>query len=167
TSQSAANFAGPALAGWLIGIIGALATIVGDAVSYLWSALMVSLISIADDPPRVVRPNPVRDIASSFVLWRRYSALVALAACGVTSNVGNMAVRTALLLVAYRVFALGPDGAGWILAVGGLASVLGATLAGRVSARLGVGPSLVPASTGEGLSVAIAPLGSPSPRPSG
>ncbi|TMD51588.1 MAG: MFS transporter [Chloroflexi bacterium] len=159
TSQSAANFAGPALAGWLIGIIGALATIVGDAVSYLWSALMVSLISIADDPPRVVRPNPVRDIASSFVLWRRYSALVALAACVVISNVGNMAVRTALLLVAYRVFALGPDGAGWILAVGGLASVIGATLAGPVSARLGVGPSLALATTVEGLAWAIAPLG--------
>src|SRR5438093_1733729 len=134
TSQSAANFAGPALAGWLISLIGALTTIVGDALSYLWSALMVSLISIADDPPRVARPNPIRDIGSSFVLWRRYSTLVALAVCVVISNVGNMAVRTALLLVAYRVFALGPDGAGWILAVGGLASVLGAALAGRVSA---------------------------------
>src|SRR5439155_1754438 len=84
---------------------------------------------------------------------------VALAVCVVISNVGNMAVRTALLLVAYRVFALGPDGAGWILAVGGLASVIGATLAGRVSARLGVGPSLVLATTVEGLAWAIAPLG--------
>src|SRR5947208_16078303 len=119
---------------------------------------MVSLISIADDPPRVVRPNPVRDIASSFVLWRRYSALVALAACVVISNVGNMAVRTALLLVAYRVFALGPDGAGGILAVGGLANVLGATQAGRVSARLGLGASLVLATTVEGLAWAITPL---------
>src|SRR5213076_766894 len=106
----AANFAGPALAGWLISLIGALTTIVGDALSYLWSALMVSLISIADDPPRVARPNPIRDIGSSFVLWRRYSTLVALAVCVVISNVGNMAVRTALLLVAYRVFALGPAG---------------------------------------------------------
>src|SRR5438874_6267877 len=120
---------------------------------------MVSLISIADDPPRVARPNPLRDIGSSFILWRRYSTLVALAVCVVISNVGNMAVRTALLLVAYRVFALGPDGAGWILAVGGPASVLGAALAGRVSARLGVGPSLVLATTAEGLAWAIPPPG--------
>ena len=120
---------------------------------------MVALIAVADDPPRAARPHPIRDIASSFALWRRYPALVAIAACVVISNVGNMAVRTALLLVAYRVFALGPDGAGWILAIGGLASVVGATQAGRVSARLGIGPSLALATTVEGLAWAIAPLG--------
>src|SRR5207302_232193 len=53
----------------------------------------------------------------------------------------------------------GPDGAGWILAVGGLASVIGAALAGRVSARLGVGLSLALATTVEGLAWAITPLG--------
>lgn len=159
TSQSAASFAGPALAGLLIQLIGAVATIIGDALSYLWSAVMVSLVSIADEPRRAARPNPLRDIASSFALWRRYPTLVALAICVVISNVGNMAVRTALLLVAYRVFALGPDGAGWILAVGGLASVLGATLAGRISSTLGVGPALVLATTVEGLAWAIGPLG--------
>ena len=52
TSQATANFAGPALAGWLIGLIGAVATIIGDAFSYLWSALMVSLITVADEPAR-------------------------------------------------------------------------------------------------------------------
>src|SRR5207248_9367202 len=36
---------------------------------------------------------------------------------------------------------------------------LGATLASRVSARLGVGPSLVLATTVEGLAWAVAPLG--------
>src|SRR5438067_311372 len=159
TSQSAANFAGPALAGWLIGLIGAVTTIAGDALSYLWSALMVSRVALASEPPRGPQANPFREIITSFALWRGYPPLVALAACVVISNVGNMAVRTALLLVAYRVFALGPNGAGGILAVGGLASVLGATLEGRVSARLGVGPSLVLATTVEGLAWAVAPLG--------
>ena len=159
TSQATANFAGPALAGWLIGLIGAVATIIGDAFSYLWSALMVSLITVADEPARTPRPNPVRDILVSFVIWRRYPALIAIAACVVISNVGNMAVRTALLLVTYRAFGLGPVAAGWILGTGGLASVLGATLAGRASTKLGIGPSLVIATTIEGLAWAIAPLG--------
>src|SRR5437764_12422451 len=119
---------------------------------------MVSRVSLADEPPQGSRANPLREIAASFALWRGYPPLAALAACVMISNVGNMAVRTALLLVAYRVFALGPDGAGGILAIGGLASVLGATLAGRVSARLGVGPSLLLAATAAGLAWAGAPL---------
>ena len=101
----------------------------------------------------------MRDILVSFVIWRRYPALIAIAACVVISNVGNMAVRTALLLVTYRAFGLGPVAAGWILGTGGLASVLGATLAGRASTKLGIGPSLVIATTIEGLAWAIAPLG--------
>src|SRR5437868_5806633 len=58
---------------------------------------------------------------------------------------------------------VGPALAGWLIAAGGLASVIGATQARRITARLGLGPSLIVATTVEGLAWAIAPLGSVAP----
>jgi len=80
-SQSLANFAGPALAGWLVQLVGAAATLTLDALSYLWSALMVSLISAADEPPSSIkRPHPLRDIASRrlVILKKVLSSMTAL-----------------------------------------------------------------------------------------
>ena len=140
-------------------LVGAAATLTLDALSYLWSALMVSLISAADEPPSSIkRPHPLRDIASSFVTWRKYGPLVAMGACVFINNVGSMAVRTTLLLVAYRAFGLQPVAAGWIFAIGGFATVLGATTATRLTAKLGIGRALIAATTAD-LVWVIAPLG--------
>jgi MFS family permease len=91
--------------------------------------------------------------------FRRFSFLVPIVTCVGISNAGNMMVRSLLLLLTYRAFALPPSAAGWVLAAGGLAGVAGAPLASKVGARVGLGAALVLSTFVEGAAWCLAPLG--------
>ena len=91
TSQNVAYFAGPGVAGVLIQAIGAVATIAGDALSYVWSFAMVALIHpegrVATAAPR---RSVVGELQAGIALYRSYPYLPSLGLCVAISNARSL-----------------------------------------------------------------------------
>jgi MFS family permease len=118
-SRSAAQVGGPGIAGVLVDVLTAPYAIVADAVSFVWSALLLFRI-------RSIEPRPERDLASSlrselaeglrYVLrdprWRAISAYVA------SSNFFFSVAFAVFLLYAVRELHLSPLTIGLVLALG-------------------------------------------------
>src|SRR5438067_3713159 len=160
TSQNTAYFIGPAAAGFVIEAVSAVFALVADACSYAFAFATVWAIRPAralSDGAR--RGSFFRDLAAGFGAFRTYSFLIPIVNCVGISNAGNMMVRSLLLLLAYRAFGLPPSAIGWILAASGLAGIAGATAAGRIGQRFGIGSALAIATFVEGSAWCIVPLG--------
>jgi MFS family permease len=159
-TESAAALAGPALAGVLIQAIGAARAIAVDAVSYLASVASILWIRFAA-PAR-----PAGQYGRRFrgELWEgirfvfQTPVLRNIMACGATHNLGTMMVRALLLLFAYRQLHLSPAAVGLIFAAGSITSMMGATVSGMITRRLGVGPTLVVTQILTGLAYLLIPL---------
>jgi MFS family permease len=172
-SRTAAQTAGPAIGGGLIGVLTAPIAILVDAVSYGLSALFVFLI-------RRTEPQPDRHVDEHgapreglrhevsrglrYVLGNPY--LRGIAASTGTSNLFNN-IATATLIV-YAVRDLGLDAAqiGLVFGLGNLGALAGALSADRFRRWLGLGHAIVLSSflTSPGLLlIALAPKAYPIP----
>ncbi len=152
-SRSSAQIGGPGIAGILIGVVSAPIAILVDAISFLGSAMFVFLIRRQEPPVQQagreagVRSRPGsgmrREIAAGlrYVLGHRY--LRSIAACTGASNFFGNIVFSIFLVYLARDLALRPEVIGLIFALGNIGFLLGALVASRVSARLGVGPTIV------------------------
>ncbi len=164
-SRAGAQLGGPGLAGLVIDLLSAPTAILFDALSFVGSALFIF---------RIRRPEqaPERDPASTrrmrteigeglrYVFGHPY--LKNIAACTASFNFfGN--VGTAVLLVyAVRVLDLRPAVIGLAFTIGNVGALVAAFTSGRISARLGVGHTIVASSIIGGpmfLVVAFAPHG--------
>ena len=164
-SRAGAQLGGPGLAGLVIDLLSAPTAILFDALSFVGSALFIF---------RIRRPEqaPERDPASTrrmrteigeglrYVFGHPY--LKNIAACTASFNFfGN--VGTAVLLVyAVRVLDLRPAVIGLAFTIGNVGALVAAFTSGRISARLGVGHTIVVSSIIGGpmfLVVAFAPHG--------
>jgi MFS family permease len=158
-SRSAAQVGGPGIAGVLIDVLTAPYAIIVDAFSFLWSALLVFRI-------RTVEPHPKREATRSmrrelieglhYVLrdprWRAISAYVA------SSNFFFNVAYAVFLVYAARELDLSPLAIGIMLALGGFGWLIGALIAGRVSRRLGPGPTTIVAAMASGPPLLLIPL---------
>jgi MFS family permease len=170
-SESAAQVAGPGVAGALIGLLGAAVAVLFDAVSFLVSALAVSLIrSKEPDPERPaegdVRPRMRSQIAEGlrFVLGNRL--LWSMAGCTGTSNLGSGAFYAVFLVYAVRTLHLSSGTIGLIFAAGNVGFLIGAVISSRVVARIGLGQTIlwsILVSGLGGLLIPLAPKGGPIP----
>jgi MFS family permease len=151
-SQSAAQIAGPGIAGVLIQIVQAPFAILLDAVSFVWSAFFVFLIRKPEPPvlhPADAtgerRPSIVSDVRDGlrFVLGHR--ALRAISAGTATSNLfGNIGGGIMILyLLDSRYLGLTPGQVGIAFAIGNVGALAGAFLANRVARWFGLGPTIV------------------------
>jgi MFS family permease len=158
-SRSAAQVGGPGIAGVLVDVITAPYAILADAVSFLWSALLVFRI-------RRPEPKPERDSGSSmraelveglrYILrdprWRAISIYVA------SSNFFFSIAFSVFLLYAVRELGLSPLAIGLVLGLGNLGWLGGALVAGRISRRLGPGPTTILAAMASGPPLLLIPL---------
>lgn len=158
-SRSTAQLAGPAVAGFVIQAIGAARAIYIDAASFFVSA--VSLWAIRQPEPK---PNPasasgrsgfwhemregIQVVFGNPTLWK-------IAACTATANFGSNVYAAVELIFMYRFLHLAPSQVGLVFAVGAVGGLLGAVVSSAVSARLGVGPTLLVSILGGGLMMAI------------
>jgi MFS family permease len=158
-SRSAAQIGGPGIGGVLVGAITAPYAIVADAVSFVWSGLLV--LRIRGREERVVpteAPNMKRELVEGvrYILgdrrWRAISLYVS------TVNFCWAAAFSILLVYAVRELHLSAGTIGLIFALGNLGSLVGAVLSGRVAARLGIGRTIVLSGALSGFASLLVPL---------
>ena len=162
TTRSAAEMAGPAVAGFLIQLAGAANAVWADAGSYAVS--VVSLLAIGKPEPE---PKPGRvDGRHGFwhELWEGVqvvlgnSTLWKIAGCTATSNLGSNILFAVFLIFAYRLLQLSPAVIGVIFAAGSIGGLLGALTASPVTKRVGLGLTLFLTISLGGLFFFLAPL---------
>ncbi len=143
-SRSGAALAGPGLAGVLIGALTAPYAILVDAVSFVWSAGLIARIRRTEIlPEQAANPSMRRELVEGlrYLLghrfWRPLALTVAL------SNFFNTLAFSIFLVYAVRDLDLSATVIGLVLGIGNVGWLLGAVAASRLSARLGVGPTLV------------------------
>ena len=143
-SDAAAQTLGPALGGGLVGLLGAPVAIAVDAVSYLVDAVLNAGLRVDESTARpAVQRHLGREIREGLSWTYGHPTLAPLAVSTHVWFVANAAGFTALTVVALRVMGLSALVFGLLVAAGGVASLVGATIAPIVGRRLGTGPAIV------------------------
>ncbi len=155
-TQQIASIAGPAASGALVGAVGAATAVAADAASYF-----VSVLSLAGIRRGGYQPKPregrlfevlCRDVAEGMRYVLRDPMLRQIAGCTGSSNLTSSMAFAVLTVFMVRRLHLTPAQIGGLFAIGSVAGLLGALLAGRICRRIGYGPAIV-------VSVGISSLG--------
>lgn len=142
-TQSAAEVAGPSLGGLLVQALTAPMTILLDAVSFLWSAALLTTIRhVEERPTRVGRRPLFQEVREGVELVLRHPLLRAIAACTATCNLWMAAGQSMLIVLLARGLALSAGAIGLLLSTAALGGLLGAVVARRLASRLGQGPAI-------------------------
>ncbi len=163
-SYSAAQAAGPGLAGILVGLATAPIAIAVDAVSYLVSAALLVRIRAPEPAPETTAgtDHPIRgvfrEIGEGLRLVLRHPLLRAITACGVTTSFFGYVFLVIYVLYMSRELGLGPATIGIVLTAGGFGAFVGALLAGPAARWLGVGPAIIWAQVAFAVTGAMVPL---------
>jgi len=159
---SVAQMAGPALAGFLIQLVGPARAVAADAASFLVS--VASLVWIRRPEPA---PNPatesggrgffsemwegIRVVFGNPTIWK-------IAGSTSTSNLGSNIFFAVYLIFAYRVLHLSPGTIGVIFGAGAVGGLVGALSASWVARRIGLGPTLFVTIVVGGLALILVPF---------
>jgi MFS family permease len=154
-SRSAAQFAGPGIAGFLIGWLTAPVAVVFDAASFLASALSIGIIRRPEPAPSVATPGVsdrsgakgsagqfLGDIREGLAVVLRNPILRLIAATTMTTNLFGAAAFATFMLFLTIDLRLDAVQIGIAFGLSSVGSIAGAMLANRVSGRLGVGRTL-------------------------
>jgi MFS family permease len=168
-SRSAAQLAGPGLAGILVEALTASVAVLVDAISFFASAIFLFRIRKQETAPtraeRQAGPGMKAEIAEGlrWVLGNRY--LRWIAASTATFNFFGNIIFAVYLVYAVRDLGLRPGAIGLIFAVSNIGYLAGALLANRMSRRFGVGPTIIIGALGSTslLLLALAPKSNPIP----
>jgi MFS family permease len=151
-SRSVAQTAGPAGAGIVVAALSAPVAIVVDAVSFVVSG--VGIISIRHRERRDAhgRERSIRQELREGLsyLWREPILRSNVYSAGLANFAYGM-VWAVFLVFAIRILELHAGVIGLIIAVGEAGGILGAVLASRVGAKLGVGPAMIAATATYGI----------------
>jgi MFS family permease len=159
-SRSGAQLAGPGVAGALVDLVTAPVAILADAASFVASAGFLARIKREEalEARGVQERRLFAEIVEGlrFVLGdpflRPSMAYVAI------FNFFAQVLSAVFLVYAVRELDLSPTAIGIIFGVANVGFLVGAVLAPRVSARLGVGPTLIASAFVGGLSMFLVPL---------
>jgi MFS family permease len=137
-SRAMSYVGGPAIGGLLVQLSSAPVALLGDALSYLGSAL--GLVRIRPEEPAPERERAgqltagLRFLAGSRVLW---SSIVAVA----TVNLFNFMFSALVILYVVDNLGISPGLLGAVLGAASVGALLGSLLTGRLVRAIGVGPS--------------------------
>lgn len=158
-SAAATEIVGPPLGGLLVQAIGGPLTILFDAVSYLFSAFFLSRIKSPEEPTvPVVAPDFRREIKDGIrIIWRDPVLRPLLQARFIRAFFSSM-VGPFYILYAITELGLSPFMLGVIVAVGGIASLAGASLAPPLLRAFPAGPGLIVAFAIKALGLSLVPV---------
>ena len=143
-----AETAGPAVAGALIRVLGAPLAVLVDALTYLFSALMVTSLRgvaepVATAPARVGARGLVRDIRDGARWAYGRSGLRRLAVATHVWFAGQAVLVVLVVPYGYRQLHLSAVQLGIVFAIAGLGALLGASTSTSVGHRLGTGGAII------------------------
>ncbi|MET1003908.1 MAG: MFS transporter [Propionibacteriaceae bacterium] len=141
-TESAAQIAGPGVGGVLTQLLSAVVGIVGDAVSFVVSAICLARIRLEPAPTAVAKPSVARlgaQIREGVRVVVRDRNLRVLVVLGSISNFGLTGYAALLVLFLVRDLHLSPGALGLVLMVGSAGGLLGASLATGLARRIGTG----------------------------
>ncbi len=143
-SESVAEVAAPAAGGAIVQALGGPAAALVDALTFLWSAAFVGLIGTREDaPPRDGEEPVLSAIREGLgIVWRDRILRALTAASGTFRFFGGFfAALYGIFLI--RDLGFSPLLMGITVGAGGIGSLAGSMLAGRMNRGLGYGPSLL------------------------
>ncbi|GGL89238.1 MFS transporter [Curtobacterium citreum] len=145
-SDAAAQTVGPALGGALVSLVTAPLAIALDAASYFVDAVLVARVRVDERVPmRRARPRLRRDVADGLRWTYGHAMLAPLAFSTHLWFLANAAGSTVFAALALRTLALPAVVYGAVLAVSGVAMLLGTTAAPRLGSRFGAGRTIIAA----------------------
>lgn len=156
--QSVAEVSGPGIAALLIQTIGAVASLIVNAVTYVVSAILILRLPRPALIKTPQRTSILRDMAEGVHLIRRSAVLRSLCLTASAGNLAFGAASTVLILFAYRQVDLTPGHYGVALSVGSAGSILASLLAVRVHHLLGFARSMTLGMTLFAVAVLCLPL---------
>ena len=145
-SRSFAQMTGPGAAGLLVAAVTAPIAILIDAVTYLVSAVTLLLVRRAEPAPQPEtgpRKSVVTQIGHGLRLAVKNTYLRALGIEAAIYNVFNQMLWAVLILHLVRGLRFSPAVVGIVLTMSGVGALLGSLVAGRLSRRWGLGPTLI------------------------
>src|SRR3989442_7930254 len=146
-TRSLAGLAGPSVAGIVIQLVSAPLAIVLDAISFVASGGLISLIRRREgSTQRPIRGPVLLEVREGLSVVLGNPLLRSIAGCTGTSNFFSSALFALYILFATRDLKLGPVQIGVIFSIGGVTGLIGSLMAWRVANRLGVGRTIVGAS---------------------
>ncbi|HEV2216577.1 MAG TPA: MFS transporter [Candidatus Dormibacteraeota bacterium] len=161
-TASVAQMVGPALAGFLIQLLGAARAVTADATSFLVSVVTLWWIRRPEPAPKPASAAGRGGFFAEMLEGIRFvlgnPTISRIAGSTATSNLGGNMIFAVLLIYAYRFLHLTPGVMGLVFAAGAVGGLLGALSASWIAARLGVGPTLFVSITVGGLSLILVPL---------
>lgn len=169
-ARSASQLVGPSVGGWLISVLKAPFALCADALSFLFSAFMVSRIprdrekAVTKGDGRATWPVLLKEVREGLTFVRRHRLLAPLAGAGALLNFSYGMVAAIFTTYAVRELGFSAAKLGIVTAVGSLGVVLGAAVARRLSQRLGAGPSIVLGALIDGLGPLLTPAAPASAR---
>ncbi|MFB6510458.1 MFS transporter [Streptomyces virginiae] len=160
--RSATSIGGPALAGPLVGLVGAPVTLLASAAGLAVSGLVALSIRTRERKPESGdRPRPGREIAEGLTFTLGHPALRAIALGDALFNLSLALYLSMLPVFLEREVGLRPFGIGLILSGMGGGALVGALLARTLSERVGLGPVIWLASLVTCPSTALMPMARP------
>jgi predicted MFS family arabinose efflux permease len=160
TIDATAEIAGPPIGGVLVQVLTAPAALLIDALSYLLSALFLFRMKHgeADAPPPTQRRRTLQEITEGFrALWRDPILRSLLLARAIRTLFGGM-IGPFYVLYVVRHLGVSPAMMGVLIACGGVAALLGATMVAWLNARVPAGPGLIGAFAIKTFGIALLPL---------
>ena len=158
-SVSVASVSGPGVSGLIVGALTAPVAILLDAVSFLLSGVAIALIRVRE-PPRepVGRPSVRSELWDGlrYIVGHRYWRPIAVTVG--SSNFAGMIMFSIFVVYAVRSLDMSPATIGLVITLGSVGGVIGAALAGRISRRFGVGPTIVGSAFFFGPPLVLVPL---------
>ncbi len=143
-SSSVAEVGGPGLAGALVQIVSAPFAILVDAISFAVSAVSLIFIRAREAPrTRALRQTIGREIAEGVRFVRRHALVFPIAASSVSEHFFGSFYAALYGLYLLEVLGLTPLLLGLVISAGGVGALVGASFAGRVIRRFGIGRSIL------------------------
>ena len=143
-SRSASFVAGPAVGGGLVQLVTAPGAIVVDAVTFLVSAVQIGRVSIDERPVASTEGHSLlRRAREGLSLVLRHPILGPCLGGSTTINFFTLMANALLVLYASRELGLSAGVIGLALGIGAVGGLVGAILAPRVAALVGVGPAIL------------------------
>jgi MFS family permease len=177
TSRSVAQTAGPAIAGWLIGVLTAPIAVIVNSASFVISGIALVLIRRPEPTPGATRgaagedagtePGGLRhEVAAGirYVIANPYLRAIAITMSW--ANFFGQIVFSLFFVYAVRELGLEAGPLGLILGIGNIGLIAGALTASRVARRVGLGPAIVLSILVAGaatLLIPLAPASAPAP----